>query len=94
MQNMLLCEFVAANMQQFSLRHWYVIHALHNDIFLINIIRYDRLKFSQVYTPRKRNPGYASTDRQTDTHTDTQTHTHTHTHTHRIVCSTRTASVL
>jgi len=32
----------------------------HNDIFLIDIIGYDQLKFSQIYTRPKRNPGYTT----------------------------------
>jgi len=31
---------------------------VHNDIFLSDSIGYDKLKFSQIYTPRKYIPGY------------------------------------
>jgi len=43
---------VVVNVQQCSLLHYAI---LHNEIFPTDIISYDRLKFSLIYTP-KRNP--------------------------------------
>jgi len=47
------------NVQQCSLLHGYAIP--HNDIFLTDIVCYDRLIFSQIYTP-KQSPGHATAD--------------------------------
>ena len=43
--NLVSCQFVVLYMLQYSLLHGYAM-CMHNDIFLTDIVGYDRLKFS------------------------------------------------